>query len=277
MILSIILSSLRLATPLCLAGLGGLFSERSGKANIALEGMMLVGAFASASAMSLSGSPLLGLGAGIMAGLLLASIHAGCVVGLKVNALLSGMVMNLLAVGVTDYLYFTLLNSAYERKAMGASGGSSLVILSGILVILSQVFFHRTKIGLRWRAVGESPAVSRSYGIRVWIYQVSGILLSGILCGLAGAYLVLQVGQFVRGMSAGRGFIALAALITGGWRPLRVAGVCLFFGLLDASQTYLDLPLPTQLLQSSPYWITLILLAFWAGRSKPPAGLSSET
>ena len=289
-------AAFRIATPLCLAGLGGLCSERSGKANIALEGMMLSGAFAAAACLAFRGSAWMGVWAGVVGGLILASLHALSVVGLGVNALLSGVVMNLLAAGVTDFLYFSKLNEAYSA---GISSGlefpklpgwqlpglswiwpdlpplSLPVYLAAGLVLLSHLFFYRTTWGLRWRAVGESIEAARSCGIRTRAYQVAGILMSGALAGLAGAYLAFHSGQFVRGMSAGRGFVALAAIITGNWKPLPMAAVCLFLAGIESLQMNLSLHLPFQLLQASPYLITLLVLAGLASKSKPPAGLSA--
>jgi len=271
-------AAVRMATPLYLAGLGGLFSERSGKANIALEGFMLSGAFACVMGCVLFRSPWIGLMAGGLGGLLLAALHCTAVIRFKVNALLSGVVMNLLAAASTDFLFLTAGDLGGDRLSVSSTKTiHALSLLCLILAASSHFFFSRTVHGLRWRTVGQSPAGARSLGIGAASYQSLGILVSGFLSGLAGSFLALQAGQFVRGMSAGRGFLALAALILSNWRPLRLVAVCFTLGGLSALSMRVEvLSLPSQLLEAVPYLITLLVMAGLALKSEPPAGLSEE-
>jgi len=276
--IAMVLAAVRMATPLYLAGLGGLFSERSGKANIALEGMMLSGAFACAVGTSHFHSPWIGLLAGGLGGLVLAGVHLAATVCFGVNALLSGVVMNLLAAAATDFLFLSAADLPAARLSLSSTSPiRSLSLSCLVLAGLSHLFFRKTVLGLRWRAVGQSPSGARALGLSPRVYQSLGILASGLLAGLAGSFLALQAGQFVRGMSAGRGFVALAALILSNWRPLRLVAVCLILGGLSALSMRVDfLSLPSQLLEAAPYLITLLVMAGLALKSEPPSGLSEE-
>jgi len=273
-----LLAVVRLATPLGLAGLGGLFSERAGKANIALEGMMLIGAFTCATVAAVSGSPWLGMLAAALAGLCTALVHLVAVIGFRVHALLSGIVVNLLAAAVTDFLYLITLDHIQDWSLAGSLGASHfLSLLFLALALLSHVFLFRTVIGLRWRAVGQSSSGARSLGVWPRRYQAAGILLSGILAGLGGSYLALQAGGFVLGMSAGRGFLALAALILANWRPWRLIVVCMILGGLSVIPMRMDgFHVPSQLLDAMPYLVALLVMAGLALKSEPPAGLLKE-
>ena len=299
-------STLRLATPLLFACLAGLFSERAGIFDIGLEGKMLAAAFFSAAAAALTGSAWLGLIAGCAASLVLAGIHGLASITFRGNQLISGVAINFLAAGLTVLIGQTWFGLGGRTPALeGAarfqtldlpfaealapvpilgplyaevlSGHSILVYVGLATVAATWWLLFRTRFGLRLRAVGENPAAVDTAGISVVGLRFAAVGICGILCGLAGAYLATGLSAgFVKDMSAGRGFIALAALIFAKWRPWHALGACLLFGLLEAlgnryqSLEILGLTLPTQFMQALPYILTVVILAGFVGKAVPP-------
>ncbi|MGC1503486.1 MAG: ABC transporter permease [Sulfitobacter sp.] len=300
-------STVRLATPLLLACLAGLFSERAGIFDIGLEGKMLAAAFFSAAVASLTGNVWIGLMAGIGASLALAALHGVASITFRGNQLISGVAINFLAAGMTVLIaqdWFqqggrtpSLVGGArFEGITLpGAdaiadvpvigplyaeliSGHSILVYMAFAAVPLTWWLLYRTRFGLRLRAVGENPASVDTAGISVVGLRYAAVAICGVLCGIAGAYLstALQAG-FVKDMSAGRGFIALAALIFAKWRPWYALWATLLFGLFGALETRPDvieavigMKVQGQLLGALPYIMTVVILAGFVGKAIPP-------
>lgn len=289
-------SALRLATPLALAAMGGILSERSGVVNIGLEGQMLMGAFVGWAAAVALGSGWLGVLCGVSAGALLGFLHALLTQRFRADHVVSGMAINLLAAGLTVFL----LRRFFERppaapgvaewglgalEAVPLLGGlltrqSPFVLVMLLLPLALHALLYHTMWGLRVRAAGESAHKSRLAGIPVVTTRYTCVTLSGALAALAGTYLSLsQLNVFSEGMSAGRGFIALAAVIFGRWTPLGATAAALGFGFLDALQqrlqgeTLFGVRVPSEMLLSLPYLLTIVALAGLVGRSIPPADL----
>lgn len=300
-------STVRLATPLLLACLAGLFSERAGIFDIGLEGKMLAAAFFSAAVASLSGSVWIGLAAGIGASMSLSMLHGVASITFRGNQLISGVAINFLAAGMTVLIAQDWFSQGGRTPSLfggarfegitlpGAdaiadvaiigpfyseliSGHSILVYMAFAAVPLSWWILYRTRFGLRLRAVGENPAAVDTAGVSVVGLRYAAVAICGVLCGIAGAYLstALQAG-FVKDMSAGRGFIALAALIFAKWRPWYALWATLLFGLFGALETRPDviealigLKVQGQLLGALPYVMTVIILAGFGGKAIPP-------
>ena len=298
-------ATLRLAAPIALAALGGTTTERSGVTNIALEGSMLVGCFFGVVAADRSHSVWIGLAAALLAGVLLAGLHAYASITLRADQIVSGMALNILALGLTTYLDFQLYGHTGTPADLPGLPDVRLGVLSGIpylgdaigsqnsmvwtmaaLVVLLQVFLFRTVTGLRLRAVGEHPRAAETVGIDVRRIRYAAVLASGALAALGGAYLSLGVAHsFTDGMTGGRGFIGLAAMIFGRWTPVGALAASLIFGYGNALSTSLqgatigDVKVPVQLLGTLPYILTILAVAGFVGRSRPPAadGLPYET
>ncbi|MBM2575787.1 ABC transporter permease [Jannaschia sp. Os4] len=305
-IIQILDSSLRLATPLLLACLAGLFSERAGIFDIGLEGKMLAAAFFSAGAAFATGNAWIGLLAGIGASMVLAAIHGVASITFRGNQLISGVAINFLAAGITVVIgeaWFGLggrtpalagdarfgnIDLPFARALSDVpvlgpiyadliSGHSILVYLALATVPVTWWVLFRTRFGLRLRAVGENPAAVDTAGVSVVGLRYAAVMICGLLCGIAGAHLATALGAgFVKDMSAGRGFIALAALIFAKWRPWYALGACLLFGLLEAlGNRYQNIDIggfdvPTQFMQALPYILTVVILAGFVGRAIPP-------
>lgn len=300
-------STVRLAVPLVLAALAGLFAERSGVIDIGLEGKMLASAFAAAAAAALSGSAWVGLGCAIATSVCLALVHAFACVTHRGNQVVSGLAINILAAGLTVVLGIAWFHQGGHTPSLPAaarfgalswpgqdaigsipvlgmvyveflSGHNLLVYLAFLVVPLSWWVIFKTRFGLRLRAVGENPAAIDTAGISVAALRYQAMIICGVLCGVAGAYLSTAHGAaFVRDMTAGKGYIALAAMIFGKWRPFPALGACMLFGFLDAVAARLQgvvLPgigeIPVQLIQALPYLLTVILLAGFVGRAVAP-------
>jgi ABC-type uncharacterized transport system permease subunit len=288
-------SMLRYATPLTLAAIGGMFSERSGVVNIALEGMMLSGAFFGVLAAEKLDSWVLGVLAAMAAGAVLALIHAFFSIHLRADQIVTGMAINFLALGATGYLFVDIygelgtpsdipripdvtLPVIDDWYFIGPVFGSLnlMIWLSFALLIASYLVMFKTPIGLRIRAVGEHPRAADTVGISVYGIRYAAVIVSGMLAALGGAYLSIGfLGSFNENMTAGRGFIALAALIFGAWRPFGAFSAALLFGFSSA----LAQRLPeysgsaATLFQALPYVLTLIAVAGVIGRSIPPAAI----
>ncbi len=260
------------AAPLVLAALGGLFAERSGIVDIGLEGKMLASAFAAAASAAVTGSAWVGLGAGIAAAIMVSLLHGFACVTHHGNQVVSGMALNITLSGLTAVL-------GYYREVV--NGHNILVYIAAAAVPAVAWIVYRTRFGLRLRAVGESPGAVDTAGISVAATRYRALVVSGVLCGLSGAYLsIAHHASFIRDMSAGKGYLALAALIFGQWRPVPTLGACLLFAFADAAQARLqgtELPLvgvmPVQLIQALPYVLTVLLLAGFVGRAAAPSAI----
>jgi general nucleoside transport system permease protein len=285
--ISLIWSTIRLSTPLVLAALGGMFSERSGVINIALEGMMLAGAFTAAAVTHGVGSPFVGLVAGMGAGLLIAAIHALACIQYRADQVVTGTAINILMIGVPGFLsgaFFLSSGSTPQipKENLLPSNPIGIAFVLVLLVLLAWYALYKTPFGLRLRSVGENPEAADAAGVKVARMRYAGVLLSGLLAGIGGAYLSIgQSSLFTRNMTSGRGFIALAALIFGKWRPVQTLLACLLFGLTEAitiqMQGVVKLPsgedIPVQFIQMVPYLLTIIVLAGFIGSSRPPKAL----
>lgn len=293
--LSLIASTIRVATPLVLAALGGLFSERSGVINIALEGKMLAGAFTAAAVTYAAdtkfgmgaASPWAGLLAGMIAGLFIAAIYAVSCIRFKADQVVSGAAINILMLGIPGFLGGALFLSSGSTPQIPKDNllpQSPWLIAIVILALVAGIWYvlYKTPFGLRLRSVGENPEAADAAGVSVSRIRYSGVLLAGILAGLGGAYLSIgQSSLFTRNMTAGRGFIALAALIFGKWKPVPTLLACLLFGFTEAisiqMQGAIKLPsgedIPVQFIQMVPYVLTIVVLAGFIGSSRPPRAL----
>jgi simple sugar transport system permease protein len=280
---ALLLSTIRLATPLILAALGGMFSERSGVINIALEGMMLAGAFTAAAVTWAVGNPWVGLLAGVGAGLVLASIHAVACIRYKADQVVTGTAINILMIGLPGFLSgaFFLSSGSTPQIPKEQLIPWTPIVIAIVLVPLSWYVLYRTPFGLRLRSVGENPEAADAAGVNVAKVRYSGVLLSGVLAGIGGAYLSIgQSSLFTRNMTSGRGFIALAALIFGKWRPVQTMLACLLFGFTEAVSIQMQgvvkisgEDIPVQFVQMVPYVLTIIVLAGFIGHSRPPRAL----
>ena len=284
---------LRLTVPLAFAAIGGLFSERSGVLNIGLEGMMLTGAFASAAVALATDQVWLAVGVAFVGSALVGMLHAYLCVSLGVNQLVSGLAINLTAAGLTTYGARLLFDSGTvelpsispivipglnQLPVAGLLFRQDLLFYGLLLLIpVSTYLLFRTRWGLVLRAVGNAPRAADTAGVSVTRVRYVSVMLCGGLCGLAGAYLALvHVRFFTEGMSAGKGFIALAALIFGRWHPVATALACLLFGATEALQLRiqaLNLNIPYQFLTMLPYVTALLALMGMAGKATPPAAL----
>ncbi|MGM0508002.1 MAG: ABC transporter permease [Fusobacteriota bacterium] len=278
-ILSLIFGTIRQAAPLLITAIGGIFSEITGVVNIGLEGMMLIGAFSGAVASYYTGSAVMGVIFAMIAGGLLALIHAILSVKYKGNQVVSGVAINLFAAGFTVFMLRILFQQSGNSptvtsfpKIFGISG--IIFIIYGI-AIAAHFFIYKTVTGLRMRSVGEHPLAADTVGIDVYKIRYFGVIMSGVFAGLGGAYLSLgALSQFTKGMSSGRGFIALAAMIFGKWTPFGALGASLLFGFSMALQGILQqhvTVIPPQFIQMIPYILTLLALAGVVGKSKAPS------
>ena len=289
---ALLAAMLRYATPLAFAALGGLFSERSGVVNIGLEGMMLMGAFFAVWGSDLTGSWILAILIGAGAGGAMGLLHAIFSVTLRTDQIVGGTAINFLALGITSYLFFKLYGQQGTPSDISTIpnvhlaflghgffgdvfGNLNVMIWAGIaLVGITWVFIFKTRLGLRVRAVGEHPRAADTVGINVYAIRYAAVTFSGVLAAAGGAYLSIGFGNsFTENMTAGRGFIALAALIFGNWRPFGAAAACLLFGFssaLGVSLQAYSLSIST-LFTALPYLLTLIAVAGVIGRSTPPA------
>ena len=303
-------ATLRVATPLILCAMAGLFSERSGIIDISLEGKMLMAAFAAGTLAALTGSAIAGLAGAILVSVMFSLIHGFACITHKGNQVISGLAINILASGLTVTLGIAIFAKGGQTPMLsrearfssielpfaevaGAipfigpiykeiiSGHNILVWCALIAVWLTGFVIFKTAFGLRLRAVGEKPEAVDTAGISVSGLRYRAVIIAGILCGIAGAYLSIAHGAgFVREMTAGKGYIALAALIFGNWRPVPALAACLMFGFLDAVAARLqgvEVPvigqIPTDLILVLPYVLTVVLLAGFIGKATPPRAI----
>ena len=303
-------STFRLATPLILAAMAGLFAERSGIVDIGLEGKMLGAAFAAAAAAAMTGSAWMGLVTAMGVSFALAMLHGFACITHRGDHVVSGVAINITVAGLGPVLADAWFRQAGRVPITGEgmryrsielpfaqaladvpilgpiyanviSGHNILVYMAALSVPLTAWVVYKTRFGLRLRAVGENPSAVDTAGISVTAMRFRALMITGLLCGIAGAYLSIAQGAgFTRDMSAGKGFLALAALIFGKWRPVPVLFACLLFAFADAIQARLqgvELPLigevPTQAIQALPYLLTILLLAGFVGRAVAPKAI----
>lgn len=275
--LALLASTLAYATPLLLAALGELVGERSGTLNIGLEGMMLCGAWAGAAASFMAKSGPVGLAAAMLAGMAMAAIFALLVINLRADAIVVGTGLNLFALGLTGTLHraFGLRFGEYQSVALPQYLFTATAAIAALILWWG---LHRTRSGLKLKAVGEYPAAAETAGVSVPRTRWLATLFNGALCGAAGAFLSMsQTDSFAENMTIGRGFIALTVVIFGRWSPLGAVGAALLFGAAEASQHYLQLKFNDNLyplLLMLPYVITLLTLAGFAGNTRAPAALN---
>lgn len=276
----LLMATLRAAGPLIITAIGGLFAEKAGIINIALEGKMLTGAFVAVVVTHLTGNPWLGIIGGIAGGAVLAYIHAGVSIKYKANQVVSGTAINILAVGLTVLLLQVIFGVSGASPSVNRlpSWGhfNPLVYFAIVLVFVTHFFIYYTPLGLRLRAIGEHPQAAETVGINVTRLKYIFVIISGSLAGIAGAALSIgDLSVFVNGMTAGRGFIALAAMIFGKWTPFGALFAALLFGFADALQIRLQgiIPIPREFVQMIPYIFTMVILAGFVGKATPPAAL----
>jgi ABC-type uncharacterized transport system permease subunit len=278
LIVALLFSAVRLTTPLLLAALGGLYSERSGVINIALEGLMLAGAFTAATITHYTGSPWIGLAAAILAGMLVALVHGVACIQFKADQVVSGTAINILFLGIPALLSGAFFEStgATPQLPQGQLIPNVPIWLAFALVPVTWYVLYRTPFGLRLRAVGENPEAADTAGVNVSKVRYLAVMLSGALAAIGGAYLSIgQSSLFARNMTAGRGFIALAALIFGKWRPVQTMLACLLFGFAEALSIQMQgvSQIPVQFIQLIPYVLTIVVLAGFIGHSRAPRAL----
>ena len=305
-------ATLRVATPLILCAMAGIFSERSGIIDISLEGKMLMSAFAAATVAAVTGQPWLALLVAIGVSVFLSLIHGFACITHRGNQVVSGLAINILASGLTVTLGIAFFAQGGQTPFLKSdqrfgpvtlpfadairdipligpiyaeviSGHNIIVWIALLAVVVTFLVMMRTRFGLRLRAVGEKPEAVDTAGISVVLMRYQAVIIAGVLCGIAGAYLSIAHGAgFVREMTAGKGYIALAAMIFGNWRPLQALYACLMFGFLDAVAARvqgLELPLigevSSDLILALPYVLTVIFLAGFIGRATPPAAIGA--
>ncbi len=298
-IMVVLATTIRSTTPLLFAALGGMYSERSGVVNIALEGIMLFGALTAAIVAQQLEAPLLaanpgitiwwtawaGVFAAMVVGALVGWVHAVVSIKYKADQVISGTAINLMALGlpavVLQFFYNNTSDSEKVQNSLplwGLEGFSfsPLTYISFLLVPITAYIIYRTPFGLRLRAVGEAPQAAASVGVNVFRTRYAAVIISGILAALAGAFLSIgNLDGFNRGMSAGQGFIALAALIFGRYQPWQVMGACLLFGFFRALAIRLggDNILPSALVDNLPFIITMFVLAGFIGKARAPKAI----
>jgi ABC-type uncharacterized transport system permease subunit len=293
-LLGMLRSTLLRAVPLTLGALSGVLCERAAVINIAIEGMMLAAAFTGAIVASAANSLWIGLLGGILAGGLLGAVLAVLSIRYTVNQIIGGTVINIFALGITSFLSARIFSQYQELNSPGRFSVIDIPILADIPIVgpiffsnnifiylmyafiaLITIALFRTRWGLRVRAVGEHPRAADTVGINVLRVRYQNVILGGMMAGLAGAYFTLgSVGRFDENMTAGRGFIALAAMIFGRWHPVGAFGAALLFGFADSLQNklaILDVPIASEFLLMAPYLATILVVAGVVGRARPPA------
>ena len=281
--LSFLTQMIRIAIPYLFAASGGVVAERSGIVSLTLEGFMLGGAFAAIVGTHYSGSPWIGVLSGMIGGLAFALIHAITTIRYRADQVVVGVAINLLAIGVTRFflkLFFASSSNSPRVPGFGgnirAGGFDNPLLWLGLLVAPAVAFvIYRTPFGLRVRAAGEHPQATESVGVSVKRVRYLAVAISGILAGLGGVYLALDQHQFTDQMTAGRGFIAISAVIFGRWNPIRAALACLLFAAAETLQIQLQgsHAIPSQFIEMIPYLLVIIALAGVVGRAVPPAAL----
>lgn len=299
----LLIGTIRLSTPIILASIGATVCEKSGIVNIAMEGIMIIGAFFSTIITLATNNPWLGLIAGILFAMIFSLIHAIATITLHLDHVVSGAVLNIVAMGLTRYLMILIVGHPGTTDLIKKSLGqykfalpflskipiigpvffnqTPIVYMTFIIIIVITVFLNKTKTGLHIKAAGEHPLAIETLGISVIKMRYLAVLISGFLCGLAGTYLAIENGtSFTEGMTNGRGFIALAANISGGWNPIGSFLASLLFGFADSLQFKLQaskiINMPSEIFTMFPYILTVILVAGLVRKSRPPKALSLD-
>ncbi len=274
----VLLGTLLLSAPLILAAMGGLASERSGVINIGLEGKMLVACVITALVSQRTGNAYIGVSAGILASILMSLVHFLLTQSFRIDHIVSGMAVNALAFGLSNFV---------DRRFISTESSSRFphivenlyIAIALVAPLIAWIILEKTRGGLRLKAVGEDPNKSRQMGLSPVAIRFKALVMTGVCCGIAGALIVSSAGSFVDQMTAGRGFIALAALILGGWRPIPALLACLVFGFFDALQIQLQgtelagAKLPPEFWKALPYLATLAAMAGLLGKNRAPSGL----
>lgn len=289
-IVSILARMFSSATPIALAGIGGLFGERSGISNIGLEGTMLFSALAAAIGSYYSGSPWIGLLCGVACGLLISLLHAFLCITVRVDQIVIGLVINIFAANATVYLLSVLFQNKGASPAITKlpyvsipflrdipgleelfSNISVLTVLAIVIMLIAQFLLYQTRFGLHVMAAGQNEKAAFVMGVKVKKTQYLAVLIGGLCCGLAGSFLSISyLNMFVKNMVSGRGFIAIAAILIGRYNPVGVLLASLFFGLADASQMALQgtVSIPNELVQSIPYVLTILVVTINEWRTR---------
>jgi ABC-type uncharacterized transport system permease subunit len=280
---SFLTQMIRIAIPYLFAASGGVVAERAGIVSLTLEGFMLSGAFAAVLGVNYTGNPWVGVLTGIFGGLVFALIHAIATIRYRADQIVVGVAINLMAIGVTRFFLKLFFDSSSNSPRVAGFGGNiraagfdNPLLWLGLLVPVAVAFMiYRTPFGLRVRAAGEHPDAAESVGVSVRRVRYVAVAISGMLAGLGGVYLALDQHQFTDQMTAGRGFIALSAVIFGRWDPIRAALACLLFAAAETLQIQLQgsHAIASQFIEMIPYVLTIIALAGVVGRAVPPAAL----
>ena len=280
---SFLTQMIRISIPYLFAASGGVVAERAGIVSLTLEGFMLSGAFAAVLGVNYTGNPWVGVVTGIFGGLIFALIHAVATIRYRADQIVVGVAINLMAIGITRFFLKLFFDSSSNSPRVAGFGGNikaagfdNPLLWLGLLVPVAVAFMiYRTPFGLRVRAAGEHPDAAESVGVSVKRVRYVAVAISGMLAGLGGVYLALDQHQFTDQMTAGRGFIALSAVIFGRWDPMRAAAACLLFAAAETLQIQLQgsHAIASQFIEMIPYALTIVALAGVVGRAVPPAAL----
>ena len=287
--ITFLMQVLRMFTPYYLGASAANFSERGGVINIAIEGFMIISAFSYSSITIFTGNPYAGLLGSVAVGILFSLLYSFFTIKLKINQIVIGVGFNLLMAGLAKFLMLLFFQSSSNTPSfpqvpvlpflssiplVGDLTGDSIIIFAIILVVLSQILIYKTKFGLRLRSVGENPEAAETLGIKVRLYKMWGTIICGFLASLGGIWLASNQNSFSDGMIAGRGYIAIAAMIIGKWKPVNIFFACLMFAFFESLEIVLQISgsgIPSQLIQMLPYLITILVLIGFVGKTKPPA------
>jgi general nucleoside transport system permease protein len=280
---SFLTQMIRIAIPYLFAASGGVVAERAGIVSLALEGFMLSGAFAAVIGVNYTGNPWVGVITGIFGGLVFALIHGVATIRFRADQIVVGVAINLMAIGITRFFLKLFFDSSSNSPRVAGFGGNikaggfdNPLLWLGLLVPVAVAYMiYRTPFGLRIRAAGEHPEAAESVGVSVKRVRYAAVAISGMLAALGGVYLALDQHQFTDQMTAGRGFIALSAVIFGRWHPIRAALACLLFAAAETLQIQLQgsHAIASQFIEMIPYALTIVALAGVVGRAVPPAAL----
>lgn len=280
---------LRMFTPYYLGASAANFSERGGVVNIAIEGFMIISAFSYASITISTQSPAVGLFGAIVIGILFSFLYSLFTIKLKINQIVIGVGFNLLMAGLAKFLMLLFFQSSSNTPSfshipkipvlssipvVGDLTGDAIILFSLLLVVISQIVIFKTRFGLRLRSVGENPEASETLGVKVRLYKLNGVIICGLLSSLGGIWLASNQGSFSDGMIAGRGYIAIAAMIIGKWKPVNIFFACLMFAFFESLEIALQISgsgIPSQFVQMLPYLMTVFVLIGFVGKTKPPA------
>lgn len=279
----------RMFTPYYLGASAANYSERGGVVNIAIEGFMIISAFSFAAISISTQSPIVALLGSVSIGILFSFLYSLFTIKLKINQIVVGVGFNLLLAGLAKFFMLLFFQSSSNTPSysniprlpllssiplIGDLTGDSIILFALILVVISQFLLYKTRFGLRLRSVGENPEAAETLGIKVRLYKLGGVIICGLLSSLGGIWLASNQGSFSDGMIAGRGYIAIAAMIIGKWKPINIFFACLMFAFFESLEISLQISgsgIPSQFVQMLPYLITILVLIGFVGKTKPPA------